>query len=182
MRIPQYVVASLVVVFGTCLLLAQDVKQPTESFTVSCELTHATDRTVANTVVVAAGVDTDIPIRQSHQNPDGLTVGYSGRTRLYVPSLALMADAAPEKGSEMIDVGPRLTCRVNRLPNGQLLLDVTLTETQPQKIDLKAGLLAATTRQVRFVQPIAMNQSVDLNWPAGDDGKVSRSVTLSIVP
>ena len=174
----RLIVAAIFVSLTITILVGQE-ENSRVSFTVRCVLEHTSDRIDRESMPIEEGVETDIPLRQTFKMSDGTTASLIGH-RSFVPSPSLMSSAEPARDKESIAIGPRLTCRVRRVPNDQLLLDVKLSETNQEKHDPHNGILAATSRQSRTVQPIRLNQPVTLAWPADDRGNVTRHVTITI--
>lgn len=180
MQISRFFAVSAVGVLATSFLFAQDSPVTGESFTLNLCMAHDTDQIENETIVVKAGVKTDVPIRRTFNSEDGGSSTFIGVIRLIVPSPALMDDSEPGLNAETHAVGPKLSCLVRRGPDGQRLLDVELIDTLTEKHSPKEGILVLKTRQLRSVQPVRIGQEVTIAWPADEHGKVSRRITITV--
>ncbi len=170
---------------ATTMIRAQDEKD--DSFTVKCVYSGlGTESSIGRieieneTLVIKEAVATDISIRRTVKQEDGGILSWTGRGT-WVPSPALMAKVDPDAVTETIRLGPQLTCRIQRVSNGILLLDATLADTVSKQHDLRGGTLIAVTRQLRSIQPVRTGQAVTLSWPAIEKEERPRQVTITIL-
>lgn len=184
----------------TAVIVAQEEKNGPSTFAVEFVLSGAnaedTKESIENkTFEIDEAVVTDIPIRQTFRG-DGIETTIHGLTS-FIPSPKLMrsriaspklatdvarkAQAEALADAETIPIGPQLTCRIRRGPNGMLLLDATLADTVSRQHDPYGGILDAVTRQLRSVQPVRAGQPVTLSWPSEKNEAGPRQVTITIL-
>jgi hypothetical protein len=130
--------------------------------------------------LIKEGVSTDIPIQTTFEAKNGSIATYWGM-RLYVPSPARMASPQMTDKTESVAVGPTLTCRIQRIDEARVLLDVTLTDAISTEHEITSGILKLTTQQLRSVQPVHRGGPVTLSWPAAEGVEKPRQVTITVL-
>ena len=183
MRRTALLTLAAITLAATTMIRAQDEKDDSTSFTVKCVLSGVeTERIDNETSVIKEGIATDIAIRHTYKQENGLTISITG-LRNFIPSPAIMRmpSIVRDAETESITIGPQLTCRIRRAPKGVLLLDVTLTNTVSKQHDPQRGILTAVTHQLRSVQAVRTGQPITLSWPSDEKEKTTRQVTITIL-